>query len=223
MFMTSSAINSITDGRMIAPIGTIVNSDSHIQYWCQVYGPLEVASPPAPGDFSFGQFVQISLPHMENAPSSNLVGVIYDTVLVNPAFGSMGPRLSTNDEQRAIFSPDYLSERATLIRILALGTFDASGQIYHGIPDLALELGASVTPMNEENVRNFHIFADHPNEAPYLHMGYLPQLIGQPTGLLPQTALRVLDTLQRLFPEHTRLLTIVRRNLAWKMAVETAG
>jgi hypothetical protein len=201
------------------PIGTIANSDSHVQYWCQVYGPHEVATPPDPQDFAFGQFVRATLP----GNAGDLIGVIYDTVLVNPAFGSLGPRLSTSDEQRAVFSPDYLTERATLLRILALGTMDAAGTVYQGVPALALELGATVSALDEAELRAFHCFADADHAEPYLHMGYLPQLLGQPTGLLPQTALRILDRLQSIFPEHIRLLTIVRRNLAWKMSVEIAG
>src|SRR5271165_6701506 len=104
------------------PIGTIVNSDSHIHYWCQAYGPQEIADPPSPQDYAFGQFVRVDLP--ANDEPQVLIGVLYDTVLVNPAFGSLGPRLSTSDEQRAVFSPDYLTERATLLRLLALGTMD---------------------------------------------------------------------------------------------------
>jgi len=204
------------------PIGAIVSSDSHIHYWCQTYGVHEVADPPQPQDFAFGQCVAIDLP-TNNRDGGTCIGVIYDTVLVNPAFGSMGPRLSTSDEQRQIFSPDYMTERATLLHLLALGTISATGHIQQGIPALALELGAKVYPLAVASLRDFHCYADEPGTAPYLHMGYLPQLISQPVGLLPQTALRVLDQLQSVFPEHLRLLSIVRRNLAWKLAVETAS
>jgi hypothetical protein len=226
----SPAMTSQALARQRRPIGVIVNSDSHIHYWCQVYGTHEIADPPTPQEYAFGQFVQIDLPGQEadgGAAMPVLIGVIYDTVLVNPAFGSLGPRLSTSDEQRAIFSPDYLTERATLLRVLALGTGDVTNkQMYHGVPALALELGANVRPCTDDDVRAFHFFADDGppgGDKPYLHMGYLPQLIGQPSGLLPQTALCILDQLQALFPAHIRLLSIVRRNLAWKLSVETAG
>ncbi len=218
------------DRLMQRPIGVIVNSDSHIHYWCQVYGQHEIADPPAPTEYAFGRFVKVDLP--ASAPEDGntpltLMGVIYDTVLVNPAFGSLGPRLSTSDEQRAIFSPDYLTERATLLRVLALGTVDATGRrVQHGVPPLALELGAVLHPCIDVEVRDFHFFADGGppgGDRPYLHMGYLPQLIGQPSGLLPQTALCIIDQVQALFPEHSKLLSIVRRNLAWKLSVETAG
>lgn len=210
------------------PIGTIVNSDSHVEYWCQVYGEGEVASPPVAEDYAFGRFVRVDLPANRSGESGAarvMVGVIYDTVLMNPAFGSLGPRLSTSDEQRAIFSPDYLTERTTLIKLLALGTIEA-GRVRQGVPPLALALGALVSPLDEAEIRAFHYYADDgsPGGAdPYLHMGYLPQLLGERGGLLPQAALVVLDHLHRLFPQHERLLSIVRRNLAWKLSVETAG
>jgi hypothetical protein len=212
-----------------SPIGVIVNSDSHIQYWCQAYGPQEIATPPSAQDYAFGQFVQVPLPAVPGivgAPE-RLVGIIYDTVLVNPAFGMLGPRLSTSDEQRAVFSPDYLTERATLLRIMALGTVAADGaRVRHGVPDLALALGAVVAPLSDAEVRAFHMFADHGppgGEQAYLHMGYLPQMISERSTLLQQVALHVLARLHRLVPEHQRMLGVIQRNLAWKLSVETAG
>lgn len=59
------------------------------------------------------------------------IGVIFDTILVNPAFGTLGPRLS-NDTQVALFSPDYLSERAVLVSIMLLGTLSATNPA-HGV------------------------------------------------------------------------------------------
>ena len=51
------------------------------------------------------------------------VGVIYDTILLNPAFGSLGPRLS-NETQVELFSPDYISEKAVLIYVMVLGMIE---------------------------------------------------------------------------------------------------
>ena len=212
------------------PIGVIVNSDTHIHYWCQAYGAQEIAAPPSPQDYAFGQFVQVSMPAPRTggtAGTARMIGVIYDTVLVNPAFGAVGPRLSSSDEQRAVFSPDYLTERATLLRILALGTTDATGtQVAHGVPPLALELGAVVAPLDDAGIMAFHIFTDDgpAGDMPaYLHMGYLPQLLGERSGLLQQAALNVLEQLRRLLPAHHRMLSVIQRNLAWKLSVETAG
>jgi hypothetical protein len=157
------------------------------------------------------------------------VGLIYDTILLNPAFGTLGPRLS-NDEQVALFSPDYLAERAVLVSILLLGTLTArrGGGVHvsHGIPPIAPDLSAEVSALPDDDLRVFHFFADHaaPGGArPYLHMGYLPHAIAQDNPLLPMAMLRTIDRLERLFPENAALLSIVKRNFAWRLKVQTAG
>jgi hypothetical protein len=160
-------------------------------------------------------------------------------MLVNPAFGTLGPRLS-NDEQVELFSPDYLSERCILVTILLLGTISFGGvdrqggnhngamkhQVRHGVPPIAPELGAMVATMPEREVRAFHYFADgRPpgGPQPYLHMGYLPHLIAQDNPLLPMAILQVLDQLEGLFPENASLLSIMQRNFAWRLKVQTTG
>src|SRR5690349_25000035 len=84
-------------------IGKIVKSDSHINYVCQIYGPREVELEPTPTDYAFGRFVRIAVrseqPEDHDAqvilalgkssePRTYATGVIYDTILLNPAFGS---------------------------------------------------------------------------------------------------------------------------------------
>lgn len=245
-------------------IGTIVRSESHVRYTCQVYGPGEVALPPQPADYSFGRFVRVPLragadsapmldsadsaafpPHAlpdvaetgpgDRAPSSFgamecwAVGLIYDTILLNPAFGALGPRLSS-DAQNALFAPDYLAERAVLVSILLLGTLTPRGTgaplVAHGVPSLAPDLGASVGTLPDADLRAFHHFSDGgaPGGArPYLHMGYLPHAIAQENPLLPVAMLRTIERLEQLFPENRALLSIVKRNFAWRLKVQTAG
>ncbi len=167
-------------------------------------------------------------------PVSYAVGVIYDTILLNPAFGSLGPRLS-NETQVELFSPDYISEKAILIYVMVLGMVEqrtpAQGKaeilsIMHGVPLLSLELGSEIEIMSDEEVRAFHFFSDPErldNQAEYLHMGYLPHIIGQRNSLLPMVTLRIIDQLERLFPQNISLLSIVKRNFAWRLKVETTG
>lgn len=156
------------------------------------------------------------------------IGLIFDTILVNPAYGTLGPRLS-NDAQVELFSPDYLSERAVLVSILLLGTMAGAGRavrVMHGVPPLAPDLGAEVSALGEEEVRAFHSFADFgvPGGArPYLHMGYLPHAVAQDNALLPIAMLRTIERLERLFPENAALLSIVKRNFSWRLKVQTAG
>lgn len=240
-------------------IGTIVRSESHVRYTCQVYGPGEVALPPQPADYGFGRFVRVPLRAApESAPAFDAagfppralpdvadssvrvpsgpgsgdcwaIGLIYDTILLNPAFGALGPRLSS-DAQNALFAPDYLAERAVLVSILLLGTLTPRGVgaplVAHGVPPLAPDLGASVGTLPDGELRAFHHFSDGgaPGGArPYLHMGYLPHAIAQENPLLPVAMLRTIERLEQLFPENRALLSIVKRNFAWRLKVQTAG
>lgn len=230
-------------------IGKIVKSDSHINYVCQIYGPREVEVELTPADYAFGRFVRIAVRSAQNndstylthfgigvkqEPTNYAIGVIYDTILQNPEFGSLGPRLS-NETQVELFSPDYIAEKKVLVYIMVLGMmeqrFTQEGQaeilsIMHGVPLLALELGSEIETMNDDEVRAFHFFRDNvrpDNPHPYLHMGYLPHIISQRNSLLPMVTLCIIDQLERLFPKNLSLLSIVKRNFAWRLKVETTG
>ncbi len=232
-------------------IGKVVKSDSHITYACQVYGAGEVEVQPGPTDCAFGQFVRAAV---RSGPAASAylganghlpggqrgerqaselwaIGIIYDTILLNPAFGTLGPRLS-NAEQIEIFSPDYLSERAMLVYFSVLGLMERETRtsnhwrVTHGVPPVALELGCEVETIDADQIRAFHVFADGGEPGgldPYLHMGYLPHLIAQRNSLMPQVALRIVEQLEQLFPQNRALLNIVKSNFAWKLKVETTG
>ena len=229
-------------------IGKIVKSDSHINYVCQIHGPLEFDQQPDPADYAFGRFVRIAIrseqsddhdvslqltPGKRSESQKHAVGVIYDTILVNPAFGSLGPRLS-NETQVELFSPDYISEKAVIIYVMVLGMIEQrltpGGEreilsVMHGVPLLSLELGSVVETMTDDEVCDFHYFSDPEptTKGQYLHMGYLPHIIAQRSSLLPMVTLRIIDQLERLFPQNLALLSIVKRNFAWRLKVETAG
>lgn len=229
-------------------IGKIVKSYSHINYACQIYGPGEVEMEPGPVDYAFARFVRVALRTVlpfdfeakrrtthdkNNQPASYAVGIIYNTTLLNPTFGSLGPRLS-NEAQVEIFSPDYLSEKAVFVHIMLLGTVEqhklSSGEVkvlvVQGIPLPALELGSEVEAMTDEEMRTFHLFKDE-EEADsgieYLHMSYLPHLIAQRGSLIPMAMLHIIDQLERLFPQNLTLLSIMKRNFAWRLKVEPTG
>ncbi len=228
-------------------IGKIAKSDSHINYVCQIFGPGEVEVVPSSPDYAFGRFVRVAIRAgkdedagaRQDRPSQKSVhyaiGVIYDTILVNPQFGALGPRLS-NETQVELFSPDYLSEKAVLTYIMILGMmeihqFPEGGSevfsVMHGVPLLSLELGNEIETMTEQELREFHFFKDRvgdpDTQQPYLHMGYLPHIIAQRSSLLPMVTLRIIDQLEQLFPQDLALLSIVKRNFAWRLKVETTG
>jgi len=228
-------------------IGKIVKSDSQTNYVCQIYGHLEVELEPSPADYAFGRFVRVATPkplqlvHGGTDPAYidrqksiiYLVGVIYNTLLVNPGFSSFGLRLAPSEVQAEIFTPDYFSEKAVLVHLIALGmgemriTNDAREFIplMQGVPPLSAKLGGEVETMDDDEIRAFHYFSDstHPGGAPYLHLGYLPHIIAQQNSLLPLAILRIIDQLEHLFPQNLTLLSILKRNFAWRLKVETTG
>ena len=131
-------------------IGKIVKSNTHIDYVCQVYNLGEVEQCPQPGDYGFGTFVAIELD--DGAPLGNrLVGVIYNTLLMNPDFGSLGPRLSPRQDLE-IFTPDYLAETATLVGLIAVGWIDAQGVCRQGVPPQAATVNNRVTRLDDERI-----------------------------------------------------------------------
>lgn len=205
-------------------IGKIVKSNTHVDYVCQVYGPGEIEPPPSSEDYAFGTFVRVALasPHSSAGTGAEppgvenyLVGLIYSTILMNPEFGNLGPRLSPASDLE-IFSPDYLSEQATLVGIVAVGQATSNG-IYQGVPPLAATVGAEVERMDANQVQAFHQTGDG------LALAYAPLLLAQGDPLVPHLLLNVINRLDGLFPDQARQLAVLRGNLAWKTAVTPAG
>ncbi|HZU12236.1 MAG TPA: hypothetical protein VFB58_05295 [Chloroflexota bacterium] len=194
-------------------IGTIVKSSSHISYLCRVFGTLETDSVPEPGDYAFGTFVTLSPADNEGI---TLVGVVRDTLLLNPDYGNAGPRLSP-PRDNAVFAPDYLSETGVLVDVLILGWI-VHGKARHTVPPLAAQIGTAVAVMPEPAVIAFHRDA-----SGRFQMGYYPQLLLGGDPLTAQLLLAVLDRLEPAFPSSANVIGVLRNNLAWKARVVPAG
>lgn len=192
-------------------LGKIINSNSHTDYVCQVFGPGEIPNPPHRQDHAFGTFVRVAL-----GDDGWLIGLIYDTVLFNPEFGRLGPRLSPETEL-AVFSPDYLVEKAVLVGITAVGTVDAAAIPSQGVPAVAATTDAPVERMNGEQIRTFH------SGQPTPQLDYVPLLLAQDSPRALPLLLSVTDQLIDLFPDHVRLLSVLRGDLAWKAQVSPLG
>ena len=197
-------------------IGKIVKSNTHIDYICQIYGPGETDPVAAPTDYTFGTFVGIELENV-NGGTEWLIGVIYNTLLLNPDFGNLGPRLSPRTELE-VFSPDYLAETATLVGVITLGWRDTDGGYHQGVPALAATVNNFVHRLDEQELHRFHCDI---NDQPCLR--YMPILLAQRDPLVPQLLMAVIDRLGNLFPNSVRQLSVMRNNLAWKTIVQPAG
>lgn len=191
-------------------LGKIVKSNSHTDYVCQVVGQGEAEYVPQNTDYAFGTFVKIDL---NDHGDRCLVGLIYDTVLLNPDFGRLGPRLSTESDLQ-IFSPDYLNERAVLIGILVVGQI-VDDIIQQGVPILAATNEALVSQLDNETVKQFHI------DQGKFQLTYMPNLMGQ-TGLLARNlALGVLQQLGELMPENQPILHAITDDLRWQLHINS--
>ncbi|MCJ7623335.1 MAG: hypothetical protein MUO76_07510 [Anaerolineaceae bacterium] len=193
-------------------LGKIVKSNSHTDYVCHIYGYGEVEKPPAKEEYAFGTFVQIGL-----GDDQWLIGVIYDTVLFNPDFGSLGPRLSPESEL-SVFAPDYLNEKAVLVGVTAIGMIDlSSGIITQGVPLLAANTDALAENLEDEDIRKFH------NGNPDIELGYAPLLILHNPPLGHFLLRTIIKHLKNLFPERCDLLCVLEDDLEWKSQISPLG
>jgi hypothetical protein len=191
-------------------IGTVVKSNSHSDYVVQVYGSADVPHPPGPRDYAVGTFVALPLEH------GHLVGVVYDTILVNPEYGSLGPRLSPRVEA-TVFSPDYLDEKAVLVGVFVVGEVDEHGAPSHSLPPLAAEVDAEARVLEDAEVRAFHAM---PGEEGAPRIGYLPRLVARGGDVSAGLSQLILARLGALYPEHQTVLRVLRDNVAFRSTVE---
>jgi hypothetical protein len=198
---------------MTSCLGKLIKSSAHTDYACQIYGPGEIETPPTNADHRFGTFVRIPLGESQG----HLVGIVYDTILLNPDFGNLGPRLSPAPDL-AVFSPDYLAEKVTLVGITAVGTMASDGTATHGVPPLAAQTDTLVERMGDNAVRTFH-------RAPGggVRLGYTPLLLSLGSPLARQLLLHVIDRLTTLFPDRTAHLSVLRGELAWQTMIAPVG
>lgn len=192
-------------------LAKIVKSNSHVEYVAQVTRAGEVDDPPAPADYAFGTFVAIPQPTGETA-----VGVVFDTTLFNPEFGTLGPRLTTRPELQTL-APDQLPETATLIGILLLGTQADSGEISQGVVSHALAVGDPVERLDDAGFVTFH---DSPTGP---HAAYLPLLLAHGHPLTAELTLAITRRLVQVFSEHGGAVAVLRDSIAWRARIEAAG
>ena len=147
-------------------IAKIVKSNSHVDYVGRVIDALDSNSPPSSDDYGFAQFVSMPLEDM-----TEIVGVIYDSQLLNPDYGSYGPRLSPQPEL-AVLSPDYLNEQGLLVGILLLGWRDRlKNEMWHGVPRSIIPVNQDVLRLSDED-----FFAFHSNVEGKIRLHYYSQI-----------------------------------------------
>ena len=186
-------------------IAKIVSSNSHIDYVGRVIDELDTEAPPSAEDYGFAQFVSLPL------EDKDIVGVIYNSMLVNPEYASYGPRLSSKPEL-GNFSPDYLNEQGVLIGILLLGSKEKDGRIQHGVPRRVVPAGQDVLKIEAGDVRKFHS-----DENDCLQIHYYSQVVAH-AGLFAVPLLEsIIDQLTLDCSEQDKQrLSVLKQTLLWQ-------
>jgi hypothetical protein len=187
-------------------IAKIVSSNSHIDYVGRVIDSLDVNEPPNAEDFGFAQFVSLPL-----EDETEIIGVIYNSMLVNPDYASFGPRLSPKPELGS-FSPDYLNEQGFLIGILLLGYKNSDGKITHGVPRRVVPAGQDVYKIEPNEIKKFHTDA-----SDCLQIHYYSQVVAH-AGLFAVPLLEaVIEELALDCTDSDRQrLEVLKQTLAWQ-------
>lgn len=191
-------------------IGKVVKSNSHCDYVIQVDDYHDVAYPPNPEHYGFGQFVAL-----EDGDRHWAVGLIYNSQLVNPLFLNNGPRLSS--EPDPMFTPDLISETRTLLGVVLVGTLVHQGDhLYgqHGIPKEVVPVNTDVYSLDAQVVHNFH-----KNDAGQPQFCYYSHLLKSGGLFAAQLTEQVLTELidSNLFAgADQRALSVLCKELSWK-------
>lgn len=192
-------------------IAKITKSNSHVDYFARVLDSLETSANLSPADYQFGQFVKIAVGQTE------VIGVIYNSQLINPEYGNYGPRLSTPADLNVVFSPDYLNEQGVLISILLLGWKDANGN-YQDVPRVVLPINSHVETMSDAEVRAFHYDGRGADGALQAH--YYSHVTIHAKQFAFQLLSAIVDQLDRLADERDRArLNVLRRTLTWQRTI----
>lgn len=197
------------------PIGSVLNSKSHMDYTVEIYNERDRKRPPESHEWGFGQpvFIHKSV----DGEEYTVMGVIYDTQLVDPDQGRSGPRLAQTDQQQ--FTPGYVEERTTLAGVALLGTaaIDNDGTIGdpdHSMPRWTLEVDDQVQLCSPEMTAAFHTTHDGT-----LQLAYVDRLVDVAGPLGAEVTVAIIDHLREcieLDSSKNRVLNVIERNVEWQ-------
>ena len=192
-------------------IGSVVGSNSHIDYVGEVYTETMRENPPEPTDFEFGQFVYVA--KKVQGHERVFVGIIYDTQLVDPDQGRLGPDLSQPEEQN-LFNPSYVDEKQVLTGIVLLGHAKVEdGELVdpeHSIPRWTLEIDDVVQKLSEEDVIRFHEIEGE------VRLEYYQRIVDVAGGFSEDILSQVLTLLKEEKPGEADALDVIQKNLEWQ-------
>jgi hypothetical protein len=197
-------------------LGKVVKSNSHCDYLVQLDDSMDYMNAPRPDDFGFGTFVQLfSNDQAEDEYRHWAVGIVYNTQLLNPAFNSIGPRLTT--EPDPLFAPDLVNETRTLLSTVLVGQLGYyNGKRYgiQGIPRVVVPFNAEVSVLTPAEIHAFH-----QNQGGRSQFTYYSHLLSAGGSFATQLTRQVIDELiaHAFFKgEEQQALMVLSRELSWK-------
>ena len=195
-------------------IAKIVKSNSHVDYVARVIDELDADAPPSPDDYGFAQFVRLPV-----AEGEEVVGVVYDTQLANPEYGTFGPRLSSHADLK-VLSPDFLHEQGVLLGILLLGwrsrqTGGAAAGSWvarHGVPRRVVPVGQEVFSLSGAEVFEFHR-----GEGGAVQLHYFSQALSHAGVFAVPLVESVISQLEPACePADRQRLCVLKKSLVWQ-------
>lgn len=187
-------------------IARIVSSNSHIDYVARIVDSTESGDElPIPSDYCFGQFVALE------GDGEDVIGVIYDSRLVNPEYGSFAPRSGPRAEL-ARHNADHVQEQGILIGILLLGTVDGAGRIFHGVPPRIVPVGRPVATIDKKRVIAFHT-----DGSGRIQLHYYSQVVTNARQFSIPLLGSIIDQLtESTNEEDTQRLRVLKQSLQWQ-------
>ena len=212
--MTDNSQETTADVDSCVRIGSIVSSNSHLDYVVEVFKERDCDRPPELHEREFGQpvFIKKTINGTEHA----VMGVIYDTQLVDPDQGRTGPRLAQDDQ--AQFTPGYIEERTTLAGVALLGTAPITddrtiAEPSHQMPRWTLEVEDTVFHCPDELTANFHTVDGQ------IQLAYIDRLVDIAGDLGAEVIVALIDRLRSTLPDDDqsqRVLDVVEQNIQWQ-------
>jgi hypothetical protein len=185
-------------------IAKIIGSNSHIEYIARILDSLDVSSPPASSDYTLGKFIRIEV------NSYSVIGVIANSQLINPEYGNIGPRLSSQKENN-LFSPDYLHDQGIMISIILLGYIQNNIAI-HQSPIEILPVQSEVFLLSQDKIELFHR-----DKLGNLRIGYYSQLAKTAGAMSKALLLSIINQLEAFVSsKEMRKIALLKQNLNWQ-------
>lgn len=194
-------------------LGSIVASNTQMDYVAEVYRDHEKERVPEKQDYEFGQPVYSTT--TVRGEKRALVGVVYNSRLVDPDQGRDGPRLSTPDQE--LFVPGYVDEKQTLLGVAFLGTAELTpasdgddfAAVSQEMPRWTLDIDERVSKLSSTGFRQFHCFEGG------IRLRYYSRLVATADQFGAEVTLSLIERL-RAETENERMLDVIEQKVRWE-------